>query len=100
MRLWIGCMTMLVPIVGLLAYLMMSGLDESDRPVAFEVKVVVPEESPEMRDVKTIQDDSVNSRMRPRTHRATRSRGEITRYDVLQSRTRHKRAGRRFYVQK
>ena len=72
----------LVLLFGIVVRAVTSDLNESDRPVAFEVKVAVPEDGDD--------DGSPIGDMNPRLRRRGVRRGEVSHYAKMHSRTRYR----------
>lgn len=84
-------LVVLVPMAGLLVWLMTSGLDESDRPVAFEVKAVVSEdEGDDGSPTGSISPSRVGRRVHRGVRRGVRRVGEVSHYAKMHSRTRYR----------
>lgn len=80
-------LVILAPMVGLLAWLMTSDSDESDRPVAFKVKLEVSEGK--------CDDGSPTGSIHPsrvgrRARRRKAGQGEVSHYTKMHSRTRYR----------
>ena len=90
MQLWIDIMVMLVilgPMAWVLARLIVYGLDKSERHVAFEVKLVVPEdECDEALPTGSMSPQRVHGRRGVRRRKV--GVGEVSHYAKMHSRTR------------